>query len=167
MNLFTVNVLDKEGYESRQRDGQWKLLNGSVLVANGKLCCTMYKTWMRHCGNHVNAVEDDASPNFWHNRLAHMSEKGLQLLARQSLVPIPSAKGKGMTVNSCDHCLFGKHRRVSFSIPAKREENILELIHSDVYGPIEVESLCGNRYFVTFIDDASRKTWVFCLRYKI
>ncbi len=156
MNLLAINVLDKEGFDSRQRNRQWTLSSGSVLVAKGKLCCTMYKTWFKHCENHINAVEDDASPNLWHNRLAHMTEKGLQLLAKQSLIPLTSAKG--ISLNSCDHCLFGKHRRVSFRIPAKRKENRLELIHSDVCGPFEVESLGGNRYFTTFIDDASRKT---------
>ncbi|OMO99089.1 Integrase, catalytic core [Corchorus capsularis] len=166
MNLLSINVLDKEKYESRQKDRQWNHFYGSLLVAKGSLCCTMYKTWLKHCGNNVNAVEDDASANLWHNRLAHFSEKGLLLLARQSLIPIPSAKGKGLIVNSCDHCLFGKYRRVSFRIPATRKENRLELIHSDVCGPMEVESLGGNRYFLTFIDDASLKTWAFCVRYK-
>ncbi|OMO51796.1 Reverse transcriptase, RNA-dependent DNA polymerase [Corchorus capsularis] len=119
MNLLSINVLDKEGYESRQKDGQWKLFYGSLLVAKGSLCCTMYKTWLKHCGNNVNAVEDDASPNLWHNRLTHLSEKG---------------------------CYFWRDSP-SFLYPRPK---------------VKVESLGGNRYFVTFIDDASRRTWVFC-----
>lgn len=43
---------------------------------------------------------------------------------------------------------------------------MLSLVHSNVCGPIEVESLGGSRYFVTFIDDASRKVWAYCLRTK-
>ena len=46
------------------------------------------------------------------------------------------------------------------------KSNILELVYSDVCGPFEVESLGGNRYFVTFIDDASRKVWVYLLKAK-
>ena len=48
----------------------------------------------------------------------------------------------------------------------ERKSNILELVYSDVCGPFEVESLGGNRYFVTFIDDASRKVWVYLLKAK-
>ena len=49
---------------------------------------------------------------------------------------------------------------------SERKSNILELVYSDVCGPFEVESLGGNRYFVTFIDDASRKVWVYLLKAK-
>ena len=40
------------------------------------------------------------------------------------------------------------------------------MVYSDVYGPIEVETLGGSRYFVMFIDDASRKMWVYFLKRK-
>jgi transposase InsO family protein len=43
---------------------------------------------------------------------------------------------------------------------------VLDLVYSDVCGPFEVESLGDNRYFLTFIDDASRKVWVYFLRTK-
>jgi hypothetical protein len=43
---------------------------------------------------------------------------------------------------------------------------VLDLVYSDVCGPFEVESLGGNRYFLTFIDDASRKVWAYFLRTK-
>lgn len=91
-----------------------------------------------------------------------MSEKGLQLLAKQSL--IPTVQGKSL--QPCDFYLFGKQHRVSFRSNLKRKKHVLELIHSDVCGPLEVESLGGNRYFLTFIDDASRKTWVYFLKSK-
>ena len=57
-----------------------------------------------------NAIEDDVSPDLWHIWLTHMNEKGLQLLAKQSLIPM----ARGKSSNSCDYCLFGKHHRVSF-----------------------------------------------------
>ena len=47
----------------------------------------------------------------------------------------------------------------------KKSEN-LELVHTDVWGPAQVQSLGGSRYYVTFIDDATRKTWVYCSRQK-
>uniref|UniRef100_A0A2N9EH16 Integrase catalytic domain-containing protein n=1 Tax=Fagus sylvatica TaxID=28930 RepID=A0A2N9EH16_FAGSY len=119
LNLISVSVLDKEGYESHLGNGKWKLFKGSLVFARGKICCTLYKTQVKLCRDVVNATQDDSTPDLWHRRLAHMSEKGLQILAKKSLIP------------------FAK-----------------------------VESLGGNRYFVTFIDDTSRKVWVYVLKTK-
>ena len=91
-----------------------------------------------------------------------MSEKGLQVLAKKSLIPF----AKGTPLDSCDYCLYSKQHRVSFSGTFTRKQNNLDLVHTDVCGPMEVESLGGNRYFVTFIDDASRKVWVYILKTK-
>ena len=42
-------------------------------------------------------------------------------------------------------------------MPSTRKPNVLDLIDSNLYGPIDVESIGGNMYFVIFIDDASQK----------
>jgi hypothetical protein len=42
----------------------------------------------------------------------------------------------------------------------------LELVHIDVWGPTQVSSLGGSRYYVTFIGDATIKTWIYCVRKK-
>ena len=103
------------------------------------------------CGGQLNAVDDDTSPDLWHKRLTHMKEKGLQLLAKQPLIPMAKDKSS----NPCDCCLFGKQNRVSFQKNSTRKLEKLELIHYDVCGPMEVDSLGGNKYFATFIVDAS------------
>ena len=91
-----------------------------------------------------------------------MSEKELQILAKKSLIPF----AKGTSLNPCNFCLFGKQHRVSFNIPSIRKPNVLDLVYSDVCGPIDVETLGGNKYIVTIIDDASRKVWVYILKTK-
>ena len=40
---------------------------------------------------------------------------------------------------------------------------IFDLIHSDVYGPSPINSIGGSRYFVVFVDDYSRYSWVFLM----
>jgi hypothetical protein len=121
------------------------------VLARGKICCTLYKTQVKLYRDMVNVAQDDSTPDLWHKRLAHMSEKGLKILAKKSLIPF----AKSMPLNSRDYCLFGKQHRVSFRRSSTRKTNVLDLVYSDVCGPIKVESLGGNRYFVTFIDDAS------------
>ena len=48
----------------------------------------------------------------------------------------------------------------------EKKEEKLELVHSDVWGPAQVTSLGGANYYVTFIDDATRKTWVYTIKNK-
>jgi hypothetical protein len=41
-----------------------------------------------------------------------------------------------------------------------------DIIHSDVHGPLAIQSLGGKRYFVMFIDEFSRYTWIYFVRHK-
>jgi len=55
---------------------------------------------------------------------------------------------------------------VKYPSGATREKEILELIHIDVFGPILVPSLGGSLYYVRFIDEFSRNTWLYFLKKK-
>jgi hypothetical protein len=66
----------------------------------------------------------------------------------------------------CEKCIYGKHNRVRFPSGATRAKGILEMIHSDVFGPVHVPSLRKSVYYVSFIDDISRNTWIYFLRKK-
>jgi transposase InsO family protein len=91
-----------------------------------------------------------------------MSEKGLQVLAKKQLLP----NIKGTSLMPCTHCLVGKQRRVSFhKSPQLRKTNILDLVHIDVC-TMNTKTLGGALYYMTFIDDHSRKVWVFALKTK-
>ncbi len=102
-------------------------------------------------------------PNLWHQKFGHMSSQGLKCL--QSRGKLPGLKS--VEVDFCESCIFGKQKRVSFKkarrAPAKEK---LELVHTDVWGLASVSSIGGKQYFVTFIDDHSRKVWVYFLRHK-
>jgi hypothetical protein len=47
-----------------------------------------------------------------------------------------------------------------------REKGILQLVHSDVFGPVAVPSLVVSLYYFSFIDEFSKKTWIYFLRKK-
>ena len=67
----------------------------------------------------------------------------------------------------CVHCLARKQKIVSFhSHPPSRKSELLELVHSDLCGPFKVKSKDGALYFSNFIDDRSRKIWVYSLKSK-
>ncbi|GJU47681.1 retrovirus-related pol polyprotein from transposon TNT 1-94 [Tanacetum coccineum] len=64
-------------------------------------------------------------------------------------------------VGFCEPCVLGKQKKVSF-VKSRNTKKLqrLELVHTDVYGPTSVASIGGSRYYVTFIDDSSRKNGV-------
>jgi hypothetical protein len=62
----------------------------------------------------------------------------------------------------CETCELGKHHRVSFSPSITKSNAPFVLVHTDVWGPSRVVSLSGHQWFVSFIDDLSQITWVYC-----
>jgi len=68
----------------------------------------------------------------------------------------------------CEGCLLGKQFRMCFSKESNsRAKKPLKLIHADVCGLIKSCSLGKNNFFLLFIDDFSRKTWVYFLKQKL
>ena len=58
----------------------------------------------------------------------------------------------------CSGCALGKYTKTAFLSSDSKSEGVLQLIHSDLCGPMSSTSLTGYEYYVTFIDDFSRKT---------
>jgi hypothetical protein len=100
----------------------------------------------------------------WHQRLGHIREKGIRLLHDKGI--IEGMSNCSLNFYFCEHCLYGKHNRVRFPSGAMRVERILQLVHNDVFGPMSVPSLGKSMYYVSFLDDFSRNTWICFLRKK-
>ena len=66
---------------------------------------------------------------------------------------------------TCEHCLAGKTARKPFG-KGTRAEYPLQLIHSDICGPMNVKAGQGASYFITFIDDFTRYGYVYLIGYK-
>ena len=58
----------------------------------------------------------------------------------------------------CRGCALGKYTKTSFPSSEHRAIGVLDLVHLDVCGPMSTVSLSGHEYYVSFIDDYSRKT---------
>jgi hypothetical protein len=107
-------------------------------------------------------LKDNDSVRLWHQRLGHMSEQGLKVLSDHKLLP----SLKSLKLDFCKHCIYGKQNRQRFKTRRHTSEGILDYIHSDVWGPSPTISYGGSSYFVTFIDDFSRKVWIYMLKSK-
>ena len=100
----------------------------------------------------------------WHERMGHIGENRLRAMHNKGMVEY--FLECNLEVDFCEHFIYGKKNRVRFLFGLTRENGILELVHSDVFGPVSVPSLGGSMYYVSFIDDFSRKTWIYFLRKK-
>ena len=91
-----------------------------------------------------------------HCRLGHPSLQSLKKLYPQL---------SHLSSLNCDSCQFAKHHRVHLSPrDNKRAASPFELVHSDVWGPCPITSKSGFKYFVTFVDDFSRVTWLYLMK---
>ena len=62
---------------------------------------------------------------------------------------------------------MGKNIKNPFPQSEHKSKELLDLVHSDVCGPMSVHSFSGYSYCVTFIVDYSRKTWIYFLKAKL
>ena len=68
--------------------------------------------------------------------------------------------------DSCEPCLMGKMTKTPFSGTMERASDLLEIIHTDVCGPMSVEVRGRYRYFLTFTDDLSRYEYIYFKKHK-
>jgi transposase InsO family protein len=86
----------------------------------------------------------------------------LKLKSQDLVKDLPNFKKEN---SKCEACIFCKQKREAFPTSSWRATKYLELIHSDICGPME-SSFDGCRYFILFIDDHTRMTWVYFLKEK-
>ena len=98
----------------------------------------------------------------WHCRLGHINDKRLTRLHNDDYLGSFDRK----SIEQCESCLHGKMTKLPFTGKGERSTECLELIHSDVYGPMNVQAIGGFSYFITFIDDHSRYGHVYLMKHK-
>ena len=67
---------------------------------------------------------------------------------------------------TCESCLLGKMTKTPFAKSCERASDLLELVHSDVCGPMSTTARGGYEYFITFTDDLSRYGYVYLMKHK-
>ncbi|KAL5810692.1 hypothetical protein ACOSQ4_027260 [Xanthoceras sorbifolium] len=101
----------------------------------------------------------------WHLRYGHLNFESLKQLESKKMVKgLPNIHHPN---EICKSCILSKQHRNSFGKEANWKATMpLELVHTYVCGPLTPVSNGQNQYFLTFIDDYSRKTWVYLLKRK-
>ena len=100
----------------------------------------------------------------WHQKSGHIGEKGLRALENKNLVE--GLSDYNLYFDFCEHCIYEKQNHVQFYSSSHKSSGILDLIHSNVFGPIDIPSIGKFAYHVSFIYDYSRRTWVYFMKSK-
>jgi hypothetical protein len=100
--------------------------------------------------------------SIWHYRLGHPSQSTLHKIIGHSTL---SVSGSLHQEHLCEPCQLAKSKKLPFSSSRRVSKAPLEIVHSDVWTS-PVVSISGCRYYVLFVDDFSRFTWIFPLKQK-
>jgi Integrase core domain/GAG-pre-integrase domain len=103
-----------------------------------------------------NITKDGDLGKLWHKRVGRPSDKILKIMFNFA----------NLDCNNCEVCKFAKHIKLPFCDSKTKSSEPLELVHSDVWGPAPVSSYNDYRYFMIFIDDYSRTTWLYLMKNK-
>jgi len=93
----------------------------------------------------------------WHFRLGHPANDVVSRIVKAFKLPVSSFNSN--KIGLCDSCQMGKSKKLSFSSSNRQTSLPLHLIHTDIWtSPITSNS--GFKYYVIFVDDHSRYTWL-------
>ena len=171
-NLFSVRAAASKGNDVKFgrtrcwiRDSKGNLCGtGSLIDKLYKLDCELAAT-EHNSIQHTALVSENTDLDLWHQRMGHLCEQQLKHMVNKGLATgIKFRKASGLSF--CEGCVEGKMHRTPFQSVGVRSTRKLQLVHSDVCGPMPVESLGGQKYFVTFIDDYSRCCMVCFMKQK-
>ena len=136
--------------------------SGSTVSKLYKLKCEVHKP----SGESAQTAKEsqDSGIELWHQRLAHVNYNQLRQLEKNaSGLSLPRESKRRF----CEACIQGKmHRKPHKPLKEIRSTEKLQLVHTDVCGPMQTKSFGGSRYFITFTDDYSRCCKVYFLKEK-
>lgn len=163
-NLLSVSRITIMGNKvSFAVDGCSIFNEKNELLTRARLIDGVYKISASPVCNGM-VAKSDTDFMTWHRRLGHLNFSDVRKLNNNKVNGV-MFKDSGGDV-TCEVCVQSKQSRKPFSNKGKRATNMLDLVHTDLCGPMENESIGGKRYFLTFIDDYSRKLFVYFLKSK-
>jgi hypothetical protein len=167
-NLVSVSTIEEKGYEVLFRDGQVLLFPRGSSITSAKVIGTRHERLYKFLFQPVRALIHSTSSSsdlceIWHRRMAHLHHGALRVL-REMVTGVPDFSSEHHEL--CKGCTLGKYTKTAFPSSDSRAAGILDLIYSDVCGPMSSASLTGSLYYVVFIDDFSRKSWIFFMKTK-
>lgn len=166
-NLISVNAItEKDGVVTFAKDKVVITKDGNKIMEGTKQGNGLYTVNLDYHEKEVLFTEKTDLALEWHKKLGHMSVSYMKKL-------VPMVNGINLCENDfnnlnpvCEVCLQAKQSRFPFSSERQRATRPLQIIHTDLVGPIEPKTWDGKRYALTFLDDFTNYTKVELLETK-
>ena len=172
-NLLSVSRVAESGKVVEFDDRKCKILSGDksceLISGTKKGLLYLLDTEIHPEFESDTALFTSHTSNYdiWHRRFCHLGKDNLKKLLNKKMVTGIDGDFSVQEPEICENCCDGKnHRSPLKSSDSKLQRRPFELVHSDVCGKIDPTSLGGANYFLTFIDDCTRYTWVYFLKKK-
>lgn len=171
-NLLSIRKLAKRGYKIVfEGDCATASKNGKTqFVAHAKGNLYEVTFHVDHDAFAGIAGEDNLmkfSQDLWHFRLGHLNVFDMKKLIDHGMVDGIGRIDVNTDNKFCEPCVLGKQTRLPFDKRGNiRSTRVLELLHTDVCGPISKPAYDGSLYFVSFTDDYTRASMIYCMKQK-
>jgi hypothetical protein len=166
-NLISVSTIEERGYEVLFHDGHVFLFPKGSSITSAKVIGTRHENLYKFMFQPASALFHSTNINdlceLWHRRMNHLHHGAMRIL-REIVTGVPEFSTEHREL--CKRCALGKYTKTAFPSSDSRATGIHDLIHFDVCGPMSSTSLSGCLYYVIFIDDFSRKSWIFFMKIK-
>jgi hypothetical protein len=174
-NLLSSSGLVAKGFVVVFNSTGCQLFWNDDYAASGMVVATafnhqgLYMLDMEQQSHAVTAIQPAAMAvktpaDLWHHRLGHLCHYEMNLLRRGLAEGVTY---NGWSEDKCISCLEGKQSCLPVQKgKAKRAKERLEIVHTDLCGPMSVESLHGHNYMLLFMDDFTRKVFPYFLKTK-
>ena len=167
-NLVSVGQIVEQGMQVRFNQGGCFIEKEGRLIARGQKEGRMFILESNEVKSamYAKGLKPNTDIELWHKRIGHINLQKLKAMQSKGVViGLPTFKEKEIE-GVCEACQFGKQHRHPFSKEMNVSKGLLDVVHSSVWGPAQTGTFGGCRYYVTFVDDFSRYTWIFPMRMK-
>src|SRR6267154_1926639 len=164
--FMSTRALAQKGASITFDDRAFKIIHKGHCIAIGYLADNLY--WLNAANGCLNAHigSTTTSLQIWHQRMGHISHAVLKAHGPSAVKGMDFGSSTMNTPSVCHGCELGKSTRKPFPGSAKTMSRTLEIVHSDLAGPMQTKSIQGSSYIATFVDDHSRHAVVYFLKSK-
>ena len=168
MNIISGSCLLRDGYSFKSENNGCSISMSNIFYGHAPNVRGLFilnldsDTHIHNIETKRVRVNNDSAIFLWHCRLGHIGVKRMKKLHADGLLESLDFD----SLDTCEPCLMGKMTKTPFSGTMERASDLLEIIHTDVCGPMSVEARGGYRYFLTFTDDLSRYGYVYLMKHK-
>ncbi|KAK1691795.1 hypothetical protein QYE76_008492, partial [Lolium multiflorum] len=167
MNIISGSCLMQDGYSFKSENNGCSIFMNNIFYGRAPQKNGLFLD-LDSSDTHIHNIDakriklNDNSTYMWHCRLGHIGVKRMKKLHTDGLLESLDFE----SLDRCEACLMGKMTKTPFSGMMERATDLLEIIHTDVCGPMSVASRGGYRYVLTFTDDLSRYGYIYFMKHK-